>query len=134
MDIALCAFDRQKGLLEFAGAFNPLWLIRNNELIEIKADKFPIGNSKAGDKKSFTNHEIPLQKGDTIYIFSDGYCDQFGGPAGKKFKASALKQLLIQSQHLSMHEQRELLNKTIESWRGMHEQVDDILVIGTRYN
>jgi len=134
MDIALCAFDKKKGVLEFAGAYNPLWLIRNNELIEVKANKFPIGNSKSGDNNKFTNHEIPLQKGDTIYIFSDGYSDQFGGPAGKKFKASTLKQLLISSQHLGMAEQRELLNKTIEEWRGQHEQVDDILVIGTRYN
>jgi ligand-binding sensor domain-containing protein/serine phosphatase RsbU (regulator of sigma subunit) len=134
MDIALCSFDKKKGTLEFAGAYNPLWLIRNQELIEIKANKFPIGNSKSGENNKFTNHEIPLEKGDTIYIFSDGYSDQFGGPAGKKFKASALKQLLINSQHLSMPEQREVLNNAIEEWRGEHEQVDDILVIGTRYN
>ena len=134
MDIALCAFNRKKGMLEFAGAYNPLWLIRNKELIEVKANKFPIGNSKSGENNKFTNHEITLQKGDTIYIFSDGYSDQFGGPAGKKFKSSTLKQLLVNSQHLSMIEQRELLNTTIEEWRGQHEQVDDILVIGTRYN
>jgi ligand-binding sensor domain-containing protein/serine phosphatase RsbU (regulator of sigma subunit) len=134
MDIAICSFDKKRGVLEFAGAYNPLWLIRNSELIEVKANKFPIGNSKANDGNKFTNHEIPLQKGDTIYIFSDGYCDQFGGPSGKKFKASALRQLLINSQHLDMAQQRELLNRTIEEWRGAHEQVDDILVIGTRYN
>jgi ligand-binding sensor domain-containing protein/serine phosphatase RsbU (regulator of sigma subunit) len=133
MDIALCAFDRKTGILEFAGAYNPLWIIRNNELIEIKANKFPIGNSRMGEDNKFTNHDIPLTKGDTIYIFSDGYCDQFGGPTGKKFKASALKQLLIASQHLSMNEQRDLLDSTIENWRGSHEQVDDILIIGTRY-
>jgi len=134
MDIAICAFNKKKGILEFAGAYNPLWLIRNKELIEIKANKFPIGNSNKGENNKFTNHEISLQKGDTIYIFSDGYSDQFGGPAGKKFKSSALKQLLINSQHLSMEDQRELLNTSIEEWRGQHEQVDDILVIGTRYN
>jgi ligand-binding sensor domain-containing protein/serine phosphatase RsbU (regulator of sigma subunit) len=134
MDIALCAFDKKKGILEFAGAFNPLWLIRNKELIEIKANKFPIGNSKTGENNKFTNHEIILEKGDTVYIFSDGFSDQFGGPLGKKFKSSALKQLLISSQHLNMNQQRELLNKTIEEWRGQREQVDDILVIGTRYN
>jgi ligand-binding sensor domain-containing protein/serine phosphatase RsbU (regulator of sigma subunit) len=134
MDIAICAFDKKKGVLEYAGAYNPLWIVRNKELIEIKANKFPIGNSKAGENNKFTNHEIPLEKGDTIYIFSDGYSDQFGGPAGKKFKSSALKQLLINSQHLNMQQQRELLNKSIEAWRGQHEQVDDILVIGTRYN
>jgi serine phosphatase RsbU (regulator of sigma subunit)/streptogramin lyase len=134
MDIAVCAFDRTTGILEFAGAYNPLWIIRGKELIEVKADKFPIGNSRSGVTNKFTNHQIQLQKGDTIYIFSDGYSDQFGGPVGKKFKASALKNLLLQSQHLSMDEQHSLLDTTIESWRGNHEQVDDILVIGTRYN
>jgi ligand-binding sensor domain-containing protein/serine phosphatase RsbU (regulator of sigma subunit) len=134
MDISLCTFHRKKGLLEYAGAYNPLWLVRGNEVIEIKANKFPIGNSKAGDVKRFTNHEIQLMKGDTLYIFSDGYADQFGGPLGKKFKSSAFKQLLIAAQHLPMEEQRELLNRTMEEWRGSHEQVDDILVIGTRYN
>lgn len=133
MDIAMCALDRARGILQFAGAYNPLWLIRNGELTEIKADKFPIGNSRLGDTHKFTNHEIQLQKGDTVYIFSDGYCDQFGGPAGKKFKASALRSLLLSSQHLSMAEQHVLLDKTIEDWRGHHEQVDDILIIGTRY-
>jgi ligand-binding sensor domain-containing protein/serine phosphatase RsbU (regulator of sigma subunit) len=134
MDIALCSFNKKKGLLEYAGAYNPLWIIRNNELIEVKANKFPIGNSKSSENNKFTNHEIPLEKGDTVYIFSDGYSDQFGGPGGKKFKSSAFKQLLITNQHLSMQEQRELLNSTIENWRGQNEQVDDILVIGTRYN
>lgn len=133
MDIALCSFNKKKGIVEYAGAYNPLWIIRNNELIEIKANKFPIGNSKSGENNKFTNHEISLEKGDTLYIFSDGYSDQFGGPGGKKFKSSALKNLLLNSQHLSMQEQRELLNTTIENWRGQHEQVDDILVIGTRY-
>lgn len=133
MDIAMCSFNRKTGVLQFAGAYNPLWIIRKNELIEVKANKFPIGNSRMGDNQKFTNHEIQLEKGDTIYIFSDGYCDQFGGPAGKKFKASALRQLLTASQHLNMAEQKQLLDKTIEDWRGTHEQVDDILIIGTRY-
>lgn len=133
MDIALCTYNRKTSVLQFAGAFNPLWLIRDKELIEIKADKFPIGNTKLNDNNSFKNHEISLRKGDTIYVFSDGYCDQFGGPNGKKFKASNLKQLLLRSQHLSMDEQYALLNQSIEEWRGNHEQVDDILVIGTRY-
>ena len=133
MDIALCSFNKKTALLKFAGAFNPLWLVRNNELIEIKANKFPIGNTKLNDTNKFTNHDIQLQKGDAVYIFSDGYSDQFGGPNGKKFKANNLKQLLINSQHKSMSEQYQVLNETIESWRGNHEQVDDILIIGTRY-
>jgi serine phosphatase RsbU (regulator of sigma subunit) len=134
MDIALCSLNKKSGILEFAGAYNPLWLLRNNEIIEIKANKFPIGNSRSGENNRFTNHEITLQKGDTIYIFSDGYSDQFGGPKGKKFKASALKQLLLGAEHLDMKSQKEILDTTIEDWRGSHEQVDDILVIGIRYN
>jgi ligand-binding sensor domain-containing protein/serine phosphatase RsbU (regulator of sigma subunit) len=134
MDIALCSFDKRTGSIEFAGAYNPLWLIRDNQLTEVKADKFPIGNSRSGDTKRFTNHDITLRKGDTLYIFSDGYSDQFGGPHGKKFKSSALKSLLLNAQHLSMDEQKELLDNAIEDWRGDHEQVDDILVIGIRYN
>ncbi|MCC6370272.1 MAG: SpoIIE family protein phosphatase [Bacteroidia bacterium] len=133
MDITLCSFHQKSGTMQYAGAFNPLWLIRNNELIEFKADKFPIGNSTTAHRNSFANHSIELQKGDTFYIFSDGYCDQFGGPSGKKFKASNLKQVLLKSQHLNMQQQRDLLNETIENWRGTLEQVDDILVIGTRY-
>jgi ligand-binding sensor domain-containing protein/serine phosphatase RsbU (regulator of sigma subunit) len=132
MDIALCAFDRNTQTFEYAGAFNPLWLIRNGELIETKADKFPIGNLKVGEQKKFTNHIVPLVKGDTLYIFSDGFADQFGGPNGKKLKYSVFKNILLSIQQLSMEEQGEYLNKTIEDWRGELEQVDDILVIGTR--
>ncbi len=132
MDISLCSFNRKTNVMDYAGAYNPLWLIRKGELIEYKADKFPIGNLKAGENKKFTNHSIPLQEGDTLYIFSDGFADQFGGPNGKKLKYSVFKQLLLDNQHLSMDEQGELLHKTIEEWRGSLEQVDDILVIGTR--
>ncbi|MBK7668621.1 MAG: SpoIIE family protein phosphatase [Sphingobacteriaceae bacterium] len=132
MDIALCSFNRKTNVMEYAGAYNPMWLIRKGELIEYKADKFPIGNLKVGENKKFTNHSIPLQEGDTLYIFSDGSADQFGGPNGKKLKYSTFKQILLDNQHLSMEEQGVLLEKTIESWRGTLEQVDDILVIGTR--
>lgn len=132
MDIALCAFNRKTNEFEYAGAYNPLWLIRNGELIEYKANKFPIGNLKAGENKKFTNHVIPLQKGDTLYVFSDGYADQFGGVAGKKFKYSTFKKILLDSQHLTMEEQGDYINKVIEDWKGTLEQVDDILVIGTR--
>jgi len=132
MDIAMCAFDRKTQIFEYAGAFNPLYLIRNGELIETKADKFPIGNLKEGENKKFTNHSIPLIKGDTLYVFSDGYADQFGGSAGKKLKYSSFKKMLLQIQHLSMEEQGEYLKKFIEDWQSNYEQVDDILVIGTR--
>jgi ligand-binding sensor domain-containing protein/serine phosphatase RsbU (regulator of sigma subunit) len=132
MDMALCTYHRDTSLLEYAGAYNAMWLIRAGEIIEFKADKFPIGNLKSGEIRKFTNHEVQLIKGDTVYIFSDGFCDQFGGPLGKKFKSSNFRQVLLESIHLSMEEQGKLLNDTIEAWRGVHEQVDDILVIGTR--
>lgn len=133
MDISLCVYDKDLRVLAYAGAYNPLWLIRNGELTEIKADKFPIGNQHAGQIRRFSQHQIELQKGDTVYMFSDGFSDQFGGPMGKKFKSATFKQLLLGSQHLNMAEQGRLLDKTIEEWRGTHEQIDDILVWGARF-
>ncbi|MGZ6540052.1 MAG: tetratricopeptide repeat protein, partial [Bacteroidia bacterium] len=132
MDIALCAFDQTKNILEYSGAYNSLWYIRNNSLTEIKADKKPIGVFLGEELKPFTNHEIQLEKGDTVYIFTDGFADQFGGPKGKKFKYKPLQQLLLDNQHLSMQEQRDLLDFTIEKWKGTLEQVDDILIIGIK--
>ena len=132
MDISLCSFDHTTNVFEWAGAFNPFWMIRNGEFTEIKADKFPIGNLKIDEQKKFTNHVIPLIKGDTLYVFSDGFADQFGGPKGKKLKYSVFKEMLLSIQHLDMEEQGAYLNKAIEEWRGDLEQVDDILVIGTR--
>lgn len=132
MDIALCMFDRKTNELQYSGAFNPLYWIRNGVLNEIKASKFPIGNLKSGDQHKFTNHSIQLEKGDTIYIFSDGYADQFGGVNGKKLKYSALKKMLLDTQHLNMKEQGEYMTKAIDQWKEGFEQVDDILLIGTR--
>lgn len=132
MDISLCSFDHITQTFEWAGAFNPLYLIRKGEIIETKADKFPIGNLKVGEQKKFTNHVIPLVKGDTLYVFSDGFADQFGGPKGKKLKYSVFKEMLLSIQQLDMEEQGSYLNKAIEEWKGELEQVDDILIIGTR--
>ncbi|HWY12409.1 MAG TPA: SpoIIE family protein phosphatase [Bacteroidia bacterium] len=131
MDIALLSFDEKNNTVEFAGSNNPLWHIRNGVLMEIKADKQPIGLYK-GDAKNFTNHKVELQKGDTLYIFTDGYADQFGGPKGKKFKYKQLQDILISSQKLSMQEQENLLVNNISEWKGAFEQVDDILIIGIR--
>lgn len=132
MDIALCTFNKDKNTLQYAGAHNSLWLIRNGALTEFKADKMPIGNTGMALEK-FVSHEIQLMDGDTIYVFSDGYADQFGGPDGKKFKSGAFKKLLLSNQHLAMSEQKKLLYTTITDWRGPHEQVDDVLVIGCRF-
>ncbi|TND09771.1 MAG: protein serine/threonine phosphatase [Bacteroidetes bacterium] len=130
MDIALCRLDLKKQVLEFAGAFNPLYLVRKGELIEYKSDKFPVGAYLDEDIRHFAHHEMKLEKGDVIYLFSDGYADQFGGPEGKKFKRSRFKELLLQVHREPMAAQRERLNTAFDNWRGRGVQVDDVLVMG----
>jgi len=130
MDISLCSIDLKNKKLEYAGAYNPLFLLRKKELLEFKADKFPIGISD--HQKLFTNNLVDLQAGDSIYIFSDGYADQFGGPGGKKYMRKRFKDHLLEMQSLPMEQQGLALNKAIVEWQGKSEQVDDILVIGIR--
>lgn len=133
MDIALCSIPKIGNKIEFAGANNPLWLTRGEEIIEVKGDRQPVGIYGDNLDTPYTNHEIEILKGDSIYIFSDGYADQFGGPNGKKFKYSQFKNLLLQIKPESMIKQRDLLNKTLENWMGHEEQIDDILVIGIQF-
>ncbi|MCB9187757.1 MAG: SpoIIE family protein phosphatase [Flavobacteriales bacterium] len=130
MDIALCALDGN--ILEFAGAHNPVWIIRNGsqEIDEIKADSQPIG--KFEHAQPYTTHRIELEKGDTFFIFSDGYADQFGGDKGKKFKTANFKRLLLSIQEKSMNEQKRIIDQTFEEWRGDIEQIDDVCIIGVR--
>ena len=132
MDIALCSYSRASKKLIYAGANNPLWIIRGTDssIEEIKANKQPIGKYEAS--VPFQSHTIQLNKGDSIYIFTDGYQDQFGGDNGKKFKASSLKSLLISIHKLPMHEQQEIINKDFEKWKGSLEQIDDVCIIGIR--
>lgn len=132
MDLSFCTIDYKNMELQYAGAFNPLYLIREGQLIQTKADKFPIGLFLGEEKKKFTNHKIKLQKNDHVYIFSDGYADQFGGPNGKKFMANHFRDLLLDVHKYPIEKQKDILNKTIEEWRGPLDQVDDILVIGVK--
>jgi serine phosphatase RsbU (regulator of sigma subunit) len=131
MDMTLVAIDYKKLELQFAAAFNPLYIVRDGQLIQHKADKFPVG-AFVGETRKFANCTVELKKGDTIYIFSDGYADQFGGPKGKKFMAGTFRNLLLEVSSLTAHEQKKRLDETIEKWRGQLEQVDDILIIGIK--
>lgn len=133
MDLALMCYNRDTQILEFAGAYNPLLQIRNGELEEIKADRFPIGMSSVHDSKKFTNHEIKVEKGDSFYIFSDGYADQFGGEDGRKFRKKNMKDLLMSIQKMSMKEQGEELERFMLEWMKDYEQIDDIVFIGRRF-
>ncbi|MBC7865585.1 MAG: tetratricopeptide repeat protein [Bacteroidia bacterium] len=132
MDIAVCAIDLKTMKLEFAGAYNPLWIIRESECIELKADKIPIGAFISGVLDPFTNHEVDLKNGDNIYLFTDGYADQFGGPKEKKFKYQQMKDLLLSLQKKPMNEQHAALEKSFADWRGELEQIDDVCIIGFR--
>jgi serine phosphatase RsbU (regulator of sigma subunit) len=131
MDIAFCMFNTQNNILQFAGAYNPFYLIRNNELIEYKADRMPIGIHPKGDR-AFTTMDIQLQKNDVFYIFSDGYTSQFGGEKNEKFQPKRFQELLIQINKNVMSEQKEILNFTLDHWRGDCKQIDDVCVIGVR--
>ncbi|HLN21039.1 MAG TPA: YfiR/HmsC family protein [Bacteroidales bacterium] len=131
MDIEVCLVDFDKNKLWFSGANNPLYLVRNGELIHYRADKMPVAIHYR--MTPFTLHEIDLQKGDAFYIFTDGYADQFGGPKEKKFMSNQLKETLLTMNGLPMIKQGEKLDEIFESWRGDNPQVDDVTVIGVRY-
>jgi serine phosphatase RsbU (regulator of sigma subunit) len=128
MDIAIITIDKQENKLEYAGAYNPLIMIRNGELTETAGDKMPIGIYE--NMHPFSKHEIRLEKGDVFYMSSDGYEDQFGGPDGKKFKSKKLKQLLLEIHTYPMEKQKEILEKTFEDWKGDLPQVDDVVLAG----
>ena len=149
MDMAIAVTDKERKELQFAGAYNPLYLIRKKEqltgkdfgsesglegksamLFEFKGDKQPIGVH--WEETDFTNQLIRLKKGDTLYVFSDGFVDQFGGSLRKKFKTQKFKDLLLEIQSETMEKQKNLLENTFEKWRGNIEQIDDVCVIGVR--
>ncbi len=132
MDLAMATIDKKKGIVQFSGAFNPLILIRDGEIEKIKADRIAIGGHILQEKKSFTNHEIKIQKGDVIYMFSDGYPDQFGGEKGGKYMSGKFVKLLQSIHHLSLEEQYRALDQELNTWMGEEAQIDDILVIGVK--
>jgi serine phosphatase RsbU (regulator of sigma subunit) len=149
MDMAIAVLDHKNMELHYAGANNPLYIVRNKaftgdlaelthsvmengefNLYEIKADKQPIGVH--WEESSFRNHSISLKKNDAFYLFSDGYIDQFGGAERKKFKSMNFKKLLLSIQSDPMDRQRQILEQTFDEWRGQYEQIDDVSVIGVR--
>lgn len=139
MDIALCSLNEDATILEYAGANRPLWIFRKNKTGEeafemIKANKFPIGGLEMENevKRTFTNHTINVEKGDIIYIFSDGYADQFGGPKGKKYMVGSMQKFVTEITKKPIKEQERLLLKNFLDWKGSLEQIDDVLVIGFR--
>jgi serine phosphatase RsbU (regulator of sigma subunit) len=132
MDIALCCVDYDTMKLYFAGAYNPAIIIRNGELIQLKGDKCPIGAFSRRAVAGFRNQEMDIQKGDMIYVFSDGYTDQFGGNDGRKFLMANFKQLLVDVHQLTVDKQKEKMEATLFEWMKYEHQLDDILVIGVK--
>lgn len=132
MDMSLCIFDLDNNKLQFAGANNPCWIVRNNELTELKADKQAITASTDMEKREFTNYNFELRKDDCVYLFTDGFADQFGGPDEKKFGHRRLRELLLTMSNKPCHDQKKILEKTFEHWRGTLEQIDDVCFIGVK--
>jgi hypothetical protein len=153
MDMALISINHKTNILQYSGANNPIYIIRNNKLTtnidshsiklcdnlnvkskklfyEIRPDKMPVGMYEKMDR--YSSHDIQLEKGDQVYLFSDGYPDQFGGPKGKKFKYKSFKKLIIENSDKVMSEQHKILNNTLRNWQGLEEQVDDIIVLGIK--
>jgi len=150
MDMALCTLNESRTKLSFAGAKNPLYIVRNKQvegaeipypikaettdvaIYEIKGDKQPIGNHSDAQLVPFTNHELNIQKNDMIYIFTDGFADQFGGPKGKKFNYRQFRNLLMKIVDQPVEDQKNILNQTFIDWKGTLDQVDDVLIMGIR--
>ena len=130
MDLAICAVDREKSILQFAGAVNELYMIRDRELVVFKGDRSPLGQSASGAMPKFTDNTIEIFENDMFFIFSDGYVDQFGGTELKKFKYRRFRFLLLNIHRLPPDEQKNALNQAFEEWKGTNEQVDDVMVMG----
>ena len=133
MDMVFCVIDKKRQVLEYAGAYNPIYLIRDNEIITFKGNRFSIGHNT---ERQFGLEEVQLLKEDVIYLFSDGYADQFGGPENKKFKYRRFRHLLLNIHKLPMPDQKAILHQKMEDWinydKTPQEQIDDILIIGIK--
>ena len=132
MDMALIILNKKKKEIQYAGANNPLILMRNNELIEYKADRMPIGIFFQRDEDQFNNQKIKYKKGDIIYLFSDGYADQFGEKSGMKFFYKQFRQMIIDLHVKPMNEQGTEMDLRFENWKGNRNQIDDVLVMGLK--
>ena len=129
MDMGLCVIDLRRGTLDYSGAFFPLYIIRDKKLIEIKGDRLSIG---VDTENHFTNNHMEVFEDDVIYMFSDGYTDQFGGPNNKKFMYRRFRHLLLAIHSFPMEEQKNILKESMVSWQRENEQVDDVMVMGFR--
>ena len=132
IELALCCIDYSTNKLYFSGSNNPLYLISDGKLRIVKADPMPIGNHTYTINKEFTKHIIDFKNGDSFYIFSDGFADQFGGPKGKKYLYKRLQELLVEHHLLSPEDQRKKVIQEFYDWKGREEQVDDVLLIGVK--
>lgn len=132
MDVAFCIVDKENNTLQYAGAFSNLYLIRDSKITEIKGDRYSVGMGNEPEKQLFSSHYIPIQPDDMIYIFTDGYVDQFGGPDTKKYKFRRFRHLLLNIHKFPLETQRQYLEDSIIEWKGDHDQVDDILIIGIK--
>jgi len=132
MDIAMCVIDKSNMTMMYAGSYNPVYQIKKGKFTRLSVDNIPIHLFTRNSGQKFTNHEIKIERGDCYYMFSDGYAAQFGGPKGEKFMHKNLQKLILSIQHLTMIEQKEIFNKSIEEWKNAfgEEQTDDILILG----
>ncbi|MFN7013450.1 MAG: PP2C family protein-serine/threonine phosphatase, partial [Bacteroidia bacterium] len=133
MDISICCYNNKTGILEFSGAMQSLYLIRDNSLFEYEGNKFPVAGWQIETERNFISHHIHIQQNDTIYLLSDGLSDQFGGPQNKKFNRRRLKELILSISKLSMVKQKEMILHVFNKWKGDKEQVDDISLIGIKF-
>lgn len=132
MDIALIKVNTTKKECVITSAKRPVVLIRDNQIVETKGSKFSVGGMRSGIKE-FAEHTASYKSGDQLYMFTDGFCDQFGGDKGKKFSSKRLKEFLLEKNKLTMGEQKQNLENAIIEWQGRLEQVDDILIIGVKF-